>query len=154
MTSVVAIDLGGTKALAGLISRDGSVHSRVWLSSRDLVGRPAELLDRLADGAQQAARDGGAQVQEVSALGICVPGPLDQTRSVVSLAPNLGWRELPVRAELEKRVPGLRVFLENDVRAAALAEQALGAGRGCESLLAVFIGSGVGGGLYPHLVDA
>ena len=146
MTSVVAIDLGGTKALAGLVALDGTVQSRVWLSSRDLVGRPAELLDRLADGAHQAARAGGLDERQVSALGICVPGPLDQTRRVVSLAPNLGWRELPVRAELERRLPSVPVFLENDVRAAALAEQALGAGRGCESLLAVFIGSGVGGG--------
>ena len=144
--SVVAIDLGGTKALAGLVARDGTVGSRVWLSSRDLVGRPAELLDRLADGVHQAARAAGLGDGAVGALGICVPGPLDQTRSVVSLAPNLGWRELAVRAELERRLPGMPVFLENDVRAAALAEQALGAGRGCESLLAVFVGSGVGGG--------
>src|SRR5919199_1102151 len=115
MTSVVAIDLGGTKALAGLVGRDGSVSSRVWLSSRDLVGRPAELLDRLANGAHQAAREAGVADAAVSALGICVPGPLDQSRSVV-----------------------------------ALAEQALGAGRGCESLLAVFIGSGVGGGFVVN----
>jgi glucokinase len=144
MTSVVAIDLGGTKALAGLVAQDGTVQSRVWLSSRDLVGRSAELLDRLADGAHQAARDAGAV--KIPALGICVPGPLDPSRAVVSLAPNLGWHELPVRTELQERLPGVPVFLENDVRAAALAEQVLGAGRGCESLLAVFIGSGVGGG--------
>src|SRR5919202_5185239 len=91
--NVLAIDLGGTKALAGLVARDGSVSSRVWLSSRDLVGRPAELLDRLANGAHQAAREAGVADAAVSALGICVPGPLDQSRSVVSLAPNLGWRE-------------------------------------------------------------
>jgi glucokinase len=141
---VVAIDLGGTKALAGVVAQDGTVQSRVWLSSRDLVDKPAELLDRLADGVQQATQQAG--VTQVSALGLCVPGPLDRSRSVVSLAPNLGWHELPVRKELEQRLPGLDVFLENDVRAAALAEQALGAGRGCESLLAVFVGSGVGGG--------
>jgi glucokinase len=143
-SSVVAIDLGGTKALAGVVTRDGTVKSRVWLSSRDLVDKPAELLDRLADGVHQAAKEAG--ITQVAALGLCVPGPLDPTRSVVSLAPNLGWHELPVRQELEQRLPGLKVFLENDVRAAALAENALGAGRGCESLLAVFVGSGVGGG--------
>ena len=146
MSSVVAIDLGGTKALAGVVASDGTVASRVWLPSRDLVGRPGELLDRLADGARQAAREAGLEVAAGAALGICVPGPLDPTRSVVSIAPNLGWQELPVRVELARRLPGWPVFLENDVRAAALAEQALGAGRGCDSLLAVFIGSGVGGG--------
>jgi glucokinase len=59
----------------------------------------------------------------------------------------LGWENLNVRAEMEGRLPGTRVFLENDVRAAALSEHLLGAGRGFESMLAVFIGSGVGGGL-------
>jgi len=150
MTQVVGIDLGGTKALAGLVDEDGTVSSRVWLPSRDLAGRPAALLDRLADGAYEAARTAGVAFGSVAALGVCVPGPLDSTRSVVSVAPNLGWQELPVRAELEKRLDGTRVFLENDVRAAALAEHRLGAGRGASSLLAVFIGSGVGGGLVTN----
>src|SRR5437899_136524 len=56
---VVAIDLGGTKALAGVVEADGAVRSRVWLPSRDLNGRPAELLDRLAEGAAAAAAEAG-----------------------------------------------------------------------------------------------
>lgn len=144
---VVAIDLGGTKALAGVVSSDGRVLSRVWLPSRDLSGRPAELLDRLAEGAAAAATAAGVAFDAISAVGVCVPGPLDGSRSVVAVAPNLGWVELPVREELEQRLPGLAVYLENDVRAAALGEHVLGAGRGFDSMLAVFIGSGVGGGL-------
>src|SRR5713226_7337720 len=56
---VVAIDLGGTKALAGVVDADGTVRSRVWLPSRDLSGKPAELLDRLAEGAAAAADQAG-----------------------------------------------------------------------------------------------
>ncbi len=144
---VVAIDLGGTKALAGLVERDGQVRSRVWLPSADLVGRSSALLDRLAEGARRAAEEGGRAFASIEAVGVCVPGPLDRSRSVVAMAPNLGWVDLAVRPELERRLPGKDIFLENDVRAAALAEHALGAGRGYESMLAVFIGSGVGGGL-------
>ena len=66
---------------------------------------------------------------------------------MVAITPNLGWVNLAVRAELERRLPGKRVFLENDVRAAALGEHVLGAGRGYDSMLAVFVGSGVGGGI-------
>src|SRR5918911_583887 len=127
---VVAIDLGGTKALAGVVDTDGSVRSRVWLPSRDLSGRPAELLDRLADGAGAAATQAGLSLDAVAAVGLCVPGPLDPSRSVVALAPNLGWVDLPVREELERRLPRTSVFIENDVRAAALSEHRLGAGRG------------------------
>jgi glucokinase len=144
---VVAIDLGGTKALAGVVEPDGTVRSRVWLPSRDLSGRPSELLDRLAEGAAAAATEANLPFETVGAVGVCVPGPLDQSRSVVAVAPNLGWFDLAVRAELERRLPGKRVFLENDVRAAALGEHQLGAGRGHASMLAVFVGSGVGGGI-------
>jgi glucokinase len=144
---VVAIDLGGTKALAGVVDADGSVRSRVWLPSRDLSGQPAQLLDRLADGAGAAAEEADLPFEAISAVGVCVPGPLDQSRSVVAVAPNLGWVDLAVREELERRLPHKRVFLENDVRAAALSEHKLGAGRGHESMLAVFVGSGVGGGI-------
>jgi len=144
---VVAIDLGGTKALAGVVDADGTVRSRVWLPSRDLSGKPAELLDRLAEGAAAAAQQADIPFASIGAVGVCVPGPLDSSRSVVAMAPNLGWVELAVRQELERRLPNTPVFLENDVSAAALSEHSLGAGQGYDSMLAVFIGSGVGGGL-------
>jgi len=144
---VVAIDLGGTKALAGVVEPDGTIRSRVWLSSRDLVGQPEQLLDRLADGACTAALEAQVPFEPVAALGVCVPGPLDPSRSVVAIAPNLGWINLDVRTQLEQRLPNTPVFLENDVRAAALGEHVLGAGRGYDSMLAIFVGSGVGGGI-------
>lgn len=144
---VAAIDLGGTKALVGVVEADGSVRSRVWLSSRDLFGRPAELLDRLADGVDAAARQAGVPFETLAGIGVCVPGPLDRSRSVVSVAVNLGWVDLAVREELQRRLSRKPVFVENDVRAAAYGEHKLGAGRGHASLLAVFVGSGVGGGL-------
>ena len=144
---VVAIDLGGTKALAGVVEANGTVRSRVSLPSRDLVGRPAELLDRLAEGAVSAATAADLPFEAVAAVGVCVPGPLDSSRSVVAMAPNLGWVQIHVREELERRLPTKAVFVENDVRAAALSEHKLGAGRGYDSTLAVFVGSGVGGGI-------
>src|SRR5712692_8522293 len=144
---VVAIDLGGTKALVGVVDADGNVRSRVWLPSRDLSGRPAELLDRLAEGAGAAASQADLPFEAITAVGVCVPGPLDSSRSVVAIAPNLGWVNLAVRQELERRLPHKSVFLENDVRAAALSEHKLGAGHGYDSMLAVFVGSGVGGGI-------
>jgi glucokinase len=144
---VVAIDLGGTKALAGVVDANGTVRSRVWLPSRDLKGRPAELLDRLAQGADAAAKQADEPFESIESIGLCLPGPLDRSRSVVTMAPNLGWIDVRVREELERRLPGKLVLLENDVRAAALGEHRLGAGRGYSSMLAVFVGSGVGGGI-------
>ncbi len=145
--AVVAVDLGGTKAFVGVVARDGTIAHREALLSRDLRDQPSALLDRLADGVRAAMQAEAADPDHVAAVGLCVPGPLDPTRSVVSVAPNLGWYDVAVREELERRLPGMAVFVENDVRAVALSEHLLGAGRGYDSMLAVFVGSGVGGGL-------
>jgi glucokinase len=76
-----------------------------------------------------------------------VPGPLDAARRTVAVAPNLGWVDVPAQTELSRRLHGLPVFLENDVRCGALAEYTLGAGAGAASMLALFVGTGIGGGL-------
>ena len=110
------------------------------------MASPPKLLDRVAEAAC-AAIEARVAFDSIRAVGVCVPGPMERSRSIVSMAPNLGWVNLPVRAELERRLPGKAVLLENDVRAAALGEHRLGAGHGYRSMLAVFIGSGVGGGL-------
>src|ERR671921_1149818 len=102
--TVVGIDLGGTKALAGVVEPDGAVRSRVWLPSHDLVGQPELLLDRLADGACQAANEADVAFETVDAVGVCVPGPLDTSRSIVAVAPNLGWENLDARGGLERRL--------------------------------------------------
>lgn len=144
---VIGVDLGGTKVLAGAVARDGTVRSRFKLLTQELKGQPDALLDRIAEAVRGAADEAGMTLGDARAVGMGVPGPLDLTRSVVAVAPNLGWGSLAVRSELERRLPGMRVFLENDVRAAALAEARIGSGRGHHALLAVFVGSGVGGGM-------
>jgi glucokinase len=84
-------------------------------------------------------------VAEVGALGIATAGQIHSGTGVVVQAPNLGWREVPLQATVA-RATGLPVVVENDVRAAAWGEFVHGAGRGARSLLAVFVGTGVGSG--------
>ncbi len=145
--AVVAIDLGGSKALAGVVEQTGEVRSRTLFPSREYRDNPGALLDRMALSVKEAMSLAEVPSEQIAAVGVCVPGPLDLARRVVDVAPNLGWKALNAKAELERRLPGLPVFLENDVRAAALAEHTLGAGRGHPSMLAIFVGTGVGGGL-------
>ncbi len=78
-------------------------------------------------------------------LGVACAGQIDPTSGSVVYAPNLGWRDFPLAAELARAL-GVRVTLENDVRAAAWGEFTCGAGAGRDSLLAVFVGTGVGSG--------
>jgi glucokinase len=80
------------------------------------------------------------------AVSIGAPGAVDPEHGVVYHAPNLGWDEVPLGAKLGKllRVP---VFAENDVNVGVVGEHALGAGRGAQELVGIFVGTGIGGGI-------
>ena len=83
---------------------------------------------------------------QVEAVGIGAAGYIDKSRSMVMFAPNLAWRDLDLRAELEERVH-LPVVVENDANAAAWGEFRFGAGEDVDDLLLVTVGTGVGGGV-------
>jgi glucokinase len=86
------------------------------------------------------ARAGG----RVTAVGIAVPGLVDETRGIARASVNIGWREQPLRDRLIERL-GVPVVVLQDVRAAARAEGLLGAGRDCQSWLLITLGTGIGG---------
>ena len=82
----------------------------------------------------------------MAAVGIGAAGYIDKSRSVVMFAPNLAWRDLDLRAEIEARV-ALPVVVENDANAAAWGEFRFGAGEDVDDLLLITVGTGVGGGV-------
>jgi glucokinase len=90
-----------------------------------------------------AAQAGG----EVGAICVGVPGGVDDARGIVDKAPNLGWKDVPLAQRLSSLTGGARVFLDNDVRVAVLGEHAYGVGRGARSMVGVFVGTGIGGGV-------
>ncbi len=135
--AVVAIDLGGTGMKGGVATAPGELaHFETRPTARE--DGPEAVLERLAAFASDlAARE------PVTAVGVAVPGLVDDAagRAVVSV--NLGWRDVPLRERLGEAL-GLPVAVAHDVRAAALAEGELGAARGCRDWLLVTLGTGVG----------
>ncbi len=90
---------------------------------------------------------GGSRIEQVAAIGVSMPSPLDAELGVVLNPPNLpSWHGTPVRRLLEEAF-GRPVAIENDANAAALAEWRYGAGRGCDDLVFLTMSTGVGGGL-------
>jgi glucokinase len=83
---------------------------------------------------------------DVAAVGIGAAGFVDETRSTVLFAPNLAWRDEPLKKQVEDRV-GLPVIVENDADAALWAESMLGAARGHDHVMLVTIGTGIGAGI-------
>jgi glucokinase len=144
--TAIAIDLGGTAIKHGIVDDAGAVLDRgsastpVSLRFDDVASRVAEII---RERAAECERRGAAPV----GVGVGIPGGVYPDRAVVSQSPNFPeWRDVPFRAALAAAT-GLPVFLENDANLAALGEQWMGAGRGVDSLLAITLGTGVGGGL-------
>lgn len=142
---VVGIDLGGTKALAGVVAADNRIVGRAKISTRKR-GEAESLLADVAKCARQAVDSAGLPFTAVRSVGIGVPGPVDPATGIVSTAPNLNWTNVPVRRMLEHEL-GVPVAVGNDVRVATLGEHRLGAGRGRNRLVTFFVGTGIGGGL-------
>lgn len=141
---VIGIDIGGTfgrgmrggivDGTAELVERKDFVTPRT--SQEELIELLVTMASRLAEAAQ---RDGAP----ATALGVAVPGLVDETLGVVRRSPNLKLQDVPLRQILQDRVR-MPVFLIHDASAGALAEYAVGAGRGVSDLLLVVMGVGVG----------
>ncbi|AMV72870.1 ROK family protein [Desulfuromonas carbonis] len=138
----LGVDLGGTKIKLALVAGDGRILADRRLST-DADGGPGRVRDQIVE----ACRD----LQEAApttpaGLGVGVAGQVRAADGVVRFAPNLGWHDVPLQAELQRELQ-LPVVLVNDVRAATWAEWRFGAGQGCADLVCLFVGTGIGGGI-------
>ena len=139
MGLAIGVDIGGTKVAAGVVDQDGRILARV---RRDTPAHdPEKVEDVIADCIRELAAD-----HEVEAAGLGAAGFVDAARSTVLFAPNLAWRNEPLRAAVEQRT-GLPVVVENDANAAAWAETRFGAGHGQPFTVTLTVGTGLGGGV-------
>jgi glucokinase len=141
------IDLGGTKIQTVVIDPDGAVKGEARHPT-PTAGTPADVAKAMAAALAEAAKAAGVESSELLGTGVGSPGDADEKTGVVSGARNLpGWEgSFPLGETLEKEL-GTKVRIGNDVQVATEAEYALGAGKGHDSLIGVFWGTGVGGGL-------
>ncbi len=138
----VGIDLGGSKLRAGLLSESGQLAGRIeiqteaWKGPASVLANLKRLVTQLLDSTDRS---------RVAGIGIAAAGQIHPKTHAVVYAPNLDWHDVPLREEIESAF-GLPTYVENDVRAAAWGEYRFGVGRGTQSLIAVFVGTGVGSG--------
>jgi glucokinase len=140
-----AIDLGGTKILAAIIAPDGQIISRSKKMTHATRGAWV-VVDRMAEAVREAAMESGIDLEQLDGVGVGAPGPVDPATGIVRVAPNLGWDQFPLAAELGERLRR-PIFLGNDVSVAVLAEHQVGAGRGTQYMVGIWPGTGVGGGV-------
>ncbi|MDM4721093.1 ROK family protein [Micromonospora sp. WMMA1363] len=138
---VVALDVGGTGMKCALVRRDGTAvrpERHPTEAARGSAAVVETILDVAETLAGKARLDGLIPV----AVGVAVPGVIDEARGVAVWSANVGFRDVPLRDLAEARL-GLPVALGHDVRAGGLAEARLGAGRDVRHVLFVAVGTGI-----------
>ncbi len=139
MGLTVGIDIGGTKIAAGVVDEQGRILARLRAAT---PGRDAELVeDKVSQMVLALGKD-----HDITAVGIGAAGFVDEKRSRVNFAPNLGWKDEPLRMAVES-VVGLPVVVENDANAAAWGEYRFGAGKDRDYLVTITVGTGIGAGI-------
>jgi len=135
----IGIDIGGTKVAAGVVDEEGNVLARARrrTPSRD----PEHLVDVVSEIVRQLLSE-----HDIAAVGVGAAGFVDADRKTVLFAPNLAWRDTPLRDEIAARID-LPVVVENDANAAAWGEYRYGAGEQHPHVVVLTIGTGIGAGL-------
>ena len=145
--TVFGVDLGGTTVKLGYLDMDGNVWDEWEIPTRKedsgsliLPESAKTILDKMAEK--------GLTKEEVAGVGIGVPGPVND-EGVIFMAANLGWGIMNINEELSA-LTGLPVKAGNDANVAALGEMWKGGGQGHKNLVAVTLGTGVGGGIIVN----
>jgi glucokinase len=141
------IDLGGTKIQTAIVDRGGKVLGEARRPT-PTSGGPGDVADAMAAALREAAEAAEVEPSRLEGVGVGSPGDADEKTGVVSDARNLpGWKgSFPLGDTLSEKL-GTTVRVGNDVQVATEAEFHLGAAREFSSLIGVFWGTGVGGGL-------
>lgn len=144
---ILGIDIGGTKCAAILGRANGEIVARAAEATQADSG-PDAILERLIGLAREIMASHRVHPGDLEGIGISCGGPLDTNAGLVCSPPNLpGWDAVPVREIFERAFPNVKVVLENDANATALAEWRYGAGQGTRDMVFVTMGTGIGGGL-------
>jgi glucokinase len=147
-TIAIGIDLGATKIAAALVTGSGQV-----LSTRTLATAPEQgvnpVIERIAVLANELSQEAANLQLSLLGIGIGSPGVVDPQAGTVYNAVNLGWQDVPLADEVQRRLKHpLPVWVQKDGNASAIGEYIFGAAQACPDFLYLCIGTGLGGGLF------
>lgn len=142
--AVIGLDLGGTKMYGTVADLCGTIQGEVYRAS--IPASPEENLNLTIEMIEELLQVPRREGQKVLGIGVGAPGVTLFEEGIVTWAPSLGWRDLPLRDLLARRF-GLEVVVENDVNLAALGEYGFGVAKGASSLVCLAVGTGIGSGI-------
>lgn len=141
---VVGIDLGGTKISTALADENGQVLQSTTVATNAVEGEGA-VLNRIISTVETVLNEGKIKAEEVKAIGIGSPGPLDSAKGMIICTPNLPFVNFDLVTPLKEKF-NTDVYLDNDANVATIGEYMFGAGKGSKNCVFFTASTGVGGG--------
>jgi glucokinase len=141
VTLAIGVDVGGTKVAAGVVDEDGRIIAKLKRSTP--AASPARTEQAIADAVTELLAHHQVKENRVEAIGLGAAGFVDSARATMLFAPNLAWRDEPLKQRVEERL-GREVVVDNDANASAWAEARFGAARGYRDVMLVALGTGIG----------
>jgi len=141
----IGVDVGGMSIKAGLVDEEGNILYKHSCPTGVERGYVAVIRDIAQLGLATVAKSGHS-MDEVKAIGIGIPGIMDQRTGIVPFCTNLAWHDVPILEEM-KQYTDLPVYVDNDATVAGLAESVKGVSAGTKNSVFVTLGTGVGGGI-------
>ena len=142
----IGIDLGGTNIAAGIVNEDGSILLKKSVPT-GASRKKEEIIDDIAALCRSLAKEQGVTLGEIDAIGIAVPGGVDEKSGEILFTPNIPFSNLNICKILSEKLDGKAIGLANDANAATLAEVMCGAAKGADNAIMITLGTGVGGGI-------
>ena len=143
---LVGIDIGGTKTAVLISAHPPELLARKEFPTRPTQG-PERALVLIKAGIREMLAEQGADISSIARLGVSCGGPLDRVQGIIQSPPNLPtWDEVPIKPILEREFQA-ECLIENDANAGAVAEYRFGAGQGCQNMVFLTMGTGLGAGI-------
>lgn len=145
----IGIDLGGTKILIALVNKEtGEVVHYVKKKTKKDKG-PNNIIRKMVEGIEELIKESKVGLDEIASIGVGAAGQVDRENGILIGAPNLDCYDLNIREHLTSHFD-IPVHLGNDVEIAAMGEMKFGAAKGCDDLVCIFVGTGVGSSIIKN----
>ncbi len=143
----IGVDVGGTKTAYGLFDKNGRLLDRMQHASDKTISGE-KFSDQIIETVHSILKRNSLKMEELSGIGICMPSYILFEEGYVYLTSALTEiHDFAMKAYMEKHFPGIRIVLDNDSNAAALAEYRKGAGRGLRNMVYMAVSTGIGSGI-------
>jgi glucokinase len=139
----IGVDFGGTKISAGVVNLDTGQLVAAAKKKTRLLQEQEDIIKKLQLVVDDALAEANMDKEQISGIGIGVAGMVNRSRGVLLTAANIGVSDIALAEPINDHY-GIPCRISNDVEAATRAEITFGAGRACESLVCIFIGTGIG----------